>query len=290
MNGPVIPTTIAAALRYMRDRFAGSEIETPGLDARLLLEWVMGADRLSVLSNPQRVLNADELSRLSDALARRIYHEPVHRIIGNRDFYGLKFELSTETLEPRSDTECLVDLVLEHLVTRQNQPLHILDLGTGTGIIAISLLSQLSSASAVAVDISADALATTLKNGTINDVASRLTCLESNWFEAVRGRFDLIVSNPPYIASTDISGLSKEVRNHDPRVALDGGEDGLSAYRVLAKKAVGYLNAKGLVAVEIGFDQIDRVAELFAANGFVLIKAAKDLAGRDRAMIFSRRE
>ena len=288
MSGAVIPASIGAAFRFMRDRFAATGIETPDLDARILVEWATGADRLAILSNPDRSLSDEELQRLSDALERRLNHEPVHRIIGSRGFYGLEFLLSAETLEPRPDTECLVDLSLKYLTPKQDQALRILDLGTGTGIIAISLLARLRQASAVAVDISVDALATTLKNAESNHVASRLICTQSNWFDFIEGRFDLIVSNPPYIPSADISDLSEEVRNHDPLVALDGGDDGLVAYRVLAARSADFLNDGGFVALEIGFDQRDAVGGLFAAKGFVLIEATKDLGGNDRAMIFSR--
>ena len=284
----MIPSNLGGALKHLRDAFSKAGIETPELDARLLLEWATGADRLAVLTSPELNIEADETAKLLDALTRRLGGEPVHRIIGRRGFYGLEFELSKETLEPRPDTECLVGLVLKHLKGRENKAFPMLDLGTGTGIIAISLLANLPNARAVATDISSGVLETCERNAEANGVQKRLTCLQSNWFDSVEGRFDLIVSNPPYIPTKVISGLSREVRDFDPMRALDGGSDGLDAYRALAQGAAAHLAEKGIVALEIGHDQRRSVSRIFEDAGFELLEAARDLGGNDRALLFSK--
>jgi release factor glutamine methyltransferase len=283
-----IPGQLGAALKHLRGAFSKAGVETPELDARLLLEWAAGADRLAVLTAPERIIGASEASRLHEAMTRRLGGEPVHRIIGRRGFHGLEFELSPDTLEPRPDTECLVELVLKHLKGREDEALSLLDLGTGTGIIAVSLLANLPNARATATDISAGALETCGRNAETNDVFSRLTLVQCDWFEAVTGRFDIIVSNPPYVPTEVINSLSREVREFDPARALDGGADGLDAYRALAEGAEGHLAEKGLFALEIGYDQRSSVSGIFEKSGFVLVEAAKDLGGNDRALLFTR--
>jgi release factor glutamine methyltransferase len=228
------------------------------------------------------------VASLETVLHRRLDREPVHRIIGSRSFYGREFELSADTLEPRSDTECLVDLALELLATRRSESLLVLDLGTGTGILAITLVAEFAHANAVAVDLAAGALATARKNAQLNGVSARIDFLESNWFAQVEGRFDLIVSNPPYIESATIEGLEPEVQRHDPALALDGGPDGLAAYRVLAAESGRHLSNKGLVLVEVGAGQLGDVQAIFEAQGFVVRQVATDLGGIERVIAFEK--
>jgi release factor glutamine methyltransferase len=285
----LIPSNLGGALMHLRDAFSKAGIDKPELDARLLLEWATGADRLAVLTSPDRMMGASQAARLRDAMARRLAHEPVHRIIGRRGFYGLEFELSPDTLEPRPDTECLVELALKHCRGREEEALSLLDLGTGTGIIAISLLAHLPNSRAIATDISSGALEMCGRNAQVNGVLQRLKCVQSNWLEAVEGRFDVIVSNPPYIPTGVISSLSPEVREFDPERALDGGADGLDAYRALAKGAAARLAEKGIIALEIGHDQRASVSRIFEDSGFALLEAARDLGGNDRALLFTRR-
>jgi release factor glutamine methyltransferase len=284
----LVPSNLGGALKHLRNAFSKAGIDTPELDARLLLEWVTCADRLEVLTSPERNIDAAEAAALHDAMKRRLAHEPVHRIMGRRGFYGLEFELSPDTLEPRPDTECLVELALKHCRGRGDAALKLLDLGTGTGIISISLLAQLPNARAVATDISPGALEICGRNAATNGVLARLTCVQSNWFDAIEGRFDIIVSNPPYIPTAVISSLSPEVREFDPARALDGGADGLDAYRALANGAAAHLEADGFAAVEIGHDQRASVCGIFEDAGFALIEAVRDLGGNDRALIFTR--
>jgi release factor glutamine methyltransferase len=283
----LLPAQASAAYQMLRRDFANAGVATPELDAYILTEWVTGFDQLALLTNPDRVLPASEVQQLTAARDARLAGRPVYRIIGRREFFGLGFELSEGTLEPRPDSECVIELALKALDGRQAEQLSILDLGTGTGILAISLLSRLPNADAIAVDISSDALSTATKNAELNGVAPRFQALQSNWFENVEGKFDLIISNPPYIRTAGISELSREVRDHDPILALDGGEDGLTAYRVIAANAHDFLVSGGVVVLEIGHDQRDSATTIFESCGFRLVKAIKDLAGNDRGLMLA---
>jgi release factor glutamine methyltransferase len=227
------------------------------------------------------------IAAVQDALDRRIAHEPVYRILGRRAFYGLDLRLSPATLEPRPDTEALVDLCLPFLRGRVAAGnCRILDLGTGTGAIALALLSQIPEATAVGTDISAQALETAAANADINGMKDRFDPIVSDWFSAIEGQFSLIVSNPPYIPTEDIGMLAPEVRDHDPAKAPDGGTDGLDAYRRIAAGAAGHLEAGGRVAVEVGFDQRRAVSAIFEASGLAPIESARDLCGHERALMF----
>jgi len=275
-----------------RARLRAAELDTPDLDAQLLVEWVTGATRLELISSPERPIDELQVTQLNEALERRLAGEPVHRIIGMREFYGLPFRLSPETLEPRPDTEALVELVssyLEKLIARHGWAL-MLDMGTGTGAIVISLLHQFEKLHGIGLDITEGALAMARINAAMNGVSDRFAALKSDWFSNVRGRFHLIVSNPPYIPHKDIADLSREVREHDPMAALDGGVDGLDFYRALAKHAAEYLYEDGIVAVEIGTGQFDDVSAAFESADFHLINGASDLGGHRRAMVFTQKD
>ncbi|MBA8881623.1 peptide chain release factor N(5)-glutamine methyltransferase [Phyllobacterium myrsinacearum] len=271
-----------------RSRLTRAGIAGADLDARLLVEWVTGFDRLETFRNPDNPVANDVLARLDVVLTRRINGESVHRIIGKREFFGLEFSLSADTLEPRPDTEALVELALPFLHQRvaENGIADLIDLGTGTGAIAIALLEQVRNLRAVGVDKAPGALATARENARLNKVSSRFAALHSNWFAEVTGGFDMIISNPPYIRSKDIPALQPEVSVHDPILALDGGPDGLEPYRIIAAQADGHLHARGAVAVEIGFDQRADVEAIFAGTGFALKGLQKDIAGHERAMLF----
>jgi release factor glutamine methyltransferase len=203
----------------------------------------------------------------------------------------MRLELSEATLEPRADTEALVELVCD-LVTskgRRDDELAMLDLGTGTGAIALALLTVLKNAKASVTDVDQHALETAMKNARTHGLASRLIALAGSWFNPVEGRFDLIVSNPPYIPSAVVPALDIAVREHDPVIALDGGADGLDPYRAIAAGAAKHLAADGIVAVEIGFDQAGDVTAIFTASGFAFLELRKDMGGRNRALAFALR-
>lgn len=280
---------LAGLLRRARDRLEAGGIENAELDARLVVEHAAGVERLDAVRDPQRAVPGKAVQAVEAALSRRLAGEPVHRILGHREFRGLKLVLSPETLEPRPDTEAVVDLVLPFVraTAMRTGACRILDLGTGTGAIAIALLAEEPLAETVATDISAGALETAARNADLNGVAARFRPLASDWFGDVAGSFDLIVSNPPYVRRGEIARLGPEVACHDPRAALDGGADGLDAYRAIAGDAGWHLAEGGRVAVEIGRDQRFEVVALFAEAGLECEAYAKDLAGHDRALVFA---
>jgi release factor glutamine methyltransferase len=235
-----------------------------------------------------RILTEAEASLVTAAVARRLKREPVHRILGSREFHGMDLLLSRETLEPRPDTEVLVDAMLPPLknMIATKGSARILDLGTGTGAIILALLKECIGATGVGTDISHDALATAQTNAERHGLASRFTPVHSHWFSGISGRFDIIVSNPPYIRSDIIPVLDPEVRDFDPIAALDGGPDGLSPYRDIAVNAANFLEQDGMVGLEIGYDQKSAVTDIFTHAGFILTQAQCDYAGHDRVLVF----
>ncbi|HTV67289.1 MAG TPA: peptide chain release factor N(5)-glutamine methyltransferase [Rhizobiaceae bacterium] len=284
------PVTLALLLAEVKSRLSDIGIDDPALEARMIVEHYSGTTRTDAIARPDLPISDDAASNIRAALERRLRGEPVHRIFGFRDFHGVRLKLSAETLEPRPDTETLVDAVLPHLreTVRTTGSCRILDLGTGTGAVAIALLHAVSQATGVATDISEDALATAAENARMAGIGSRLTFSRSDWFKKKSGRFHAIVSNPPYITTSDIAGLDREVRDFDPHRALDGGPDGLDAYRAIAVGSASHLEENGIVALEIGHTQKDAVTRVFAQAGFQPGGVFRDLAGTERVLVFSR--
>ena len=280
-----LPAKLDAAVRSVAARLAQAGIEPPFTEARLIFE-LAGFDRMALLKAPDEVLTAAQVAIIKSALQKRLSGMPVARIRGWSLFDGRRFELSPDTLEPREDTLTLVDAVTEFV--KATPDCRILDIGTGTGIIALTLLARGPHAVALATDISAGALETANRNAEILGLSDRFQTHQADIFEGVKGRFDLIISNPPYIASEVVGALDREVHDHDPLAALDGGADGLDFYKQIASGAVSLLNLNGQVAVEIGFDQKETVAELFVEAGFKELAFHKDLGGRPRALVFIR--
>ncbi|WP_455477268.1 peptide chain release factor N(5)-glutamine methyltransferase [Bartonella sp. B41] len=264
-------------------------ISEANLDAKILVEWITGTNETDKVLRPNICLSSQQITQLEIAIKRRISGEPVHRIIGVREFYGIPFILSRDTLEPRPDTETLIEIVLPILTKKmeKSKKITLLDMGTGSGAIAVTILKQITKSYAVAVDISEDALKTATKNAKNVGVLDRFTPLLSNWFDSVTGQFDLIISNPPYIPEEDIKNLAREVRLHDPLRALIGGKDGLDFYRKIANKAGFFLKEKGHIAVEIGYSQEKEVRNLFERKGFRYLEMLKDLGGIPRALLFT---
>jgi len=269
----------------VRDRFRAAGMATPELDAKLLAQKAFGLDALALVARGRDPASADALAVLEAFATRRLAGEPVARILGEQEFYGLAFGLNAATLVPRPETEMLVDLGLALLNGRPGG--NLLDLGTGSGCIAIALLHEAPHARGTAVDLSAEALAMAVANAQRHDVESRLDLRQGSWFDPIAAAetFDLIVANPPYIESATIAGLQRDVRDFDPVLALDGGADGLTPYRIIASQAPLHLAPGGLLAVEIGAGQGAAVAALFAAAGLNGIEIKNDLAGLDRVVI-----
>jgi len=257
-------------------------MDTPELDARLLAEHAFGLGRLELITFERAEAPAGQLAEFRAMAERRLRGEPIARIFGEKDFFGLSFELDASTLVPRPETELLVVRALALLEGRHHK--RILDLGTGTGCIAISVLTESPSATAIAVDISSDALEVARQNAVRHGVDKRFEARQGSWFDPLESgeAFDVIVSNPPYIESEAIATLAAEVREHDPRAALDGGDDGLDAYRAIIEEARHWLKPDGAVAVEIGSSQGRQVESLFRQHGFIDVGIEKDLAGLDR--------
>lgn len=288
MPGPDL--NLDQVMAEVRGLFREADLDDPALEARILVSGLLDLELTALITRARDVIPAEKIERIRAAAARRVAGEPVYRILGWREFYGLRLKLSKGTLEPRPDTEVLVDAmlpVLHEMVGQGRQP-RIVDIGTGTGAICLALLHECLQASGVGTDISEDALATAKANADLNGIGMRFEVLQSDWFSQVRGRFDVIVSNPPYIPSADIADLGREVREHDPLAALDGGADGLDPYRIIANQADQYLAEDGFVGVEFGWDQMAAVQAIFEAAGFIVQHAIRDYGGRDRALIFAR--
>ena len=284
--GGTVSTELAAA----RKRLQAAGVVDPLLDARLLIGEVVAFSLTDFVMKPDRPLTQEEQARIASMIERRAGGEPVHRILGHREFHGLDLLLSKDTLEPRPDTEVLVDTLLPALkeAVSHKGSARILDLGAGTGAICLALLKECPDATGIGSDISTGALETAAKNASRNGLETRFEIMQSDWFEKISGRFDIIVSNPPYIRSDIVTTLDREVRHHDPMAALDGGQDGLAPYRLIAADAGRFLVENGIVGVEIGFDQRLDVSTIFASNGFSLVEAVKDYGGNDRVLIFRR--
>jgi len=278
------PMTVAQARRALTDRLRERGFDTPDLDARLLVGHALGLDHSALAVAPARGLTQAETGRIDALLARRLAHEPVARIRGSKEFWSLPLAVTTDVLVPRPETETVVEAALE--VVARDRALRIADLGTGSGAILLALLSELPSAYGIGTDRSERALAVARRNAVDLGLAGRATFVACHFADAVAGACDLVVANPPYIPSDDIATLAPEVRDHDPRLALDGGRDGLAAYRAIAADAARVLAPGGWVAVEIGIGQAEAVAALLAQHGLVVpCEPRRDLAGRPRVVM-----
>ena len=278
--------TVETARRSLAARFRSGDIDSPELDARILVGAALGLDLTGMIAAATRPVTAAEAVRLEDFAGRRLKGEPVARILGSREFWGLPLQLSAATLVPRPDTETVVALALQILRAGPDadRP-RIADIGTGSGAILLALLSELPDAMGVGTDISAAALRTASANARNLGLARRAAFVACDYISALSGPFDLIVSNPPYIRSAEIKDLASEVRDHDPLGALDGGSDGLNAYRALIPQAARLLAPGGTLALEVGHDQGADVEQLMAAAGLSLRGPPRtDLAGIPRAV------
>jgi release factor glutamine methyltransferase len=279
--------TVESARRALAARFQTGRIDSAELDARILVGAAIGLDLTGVIAAASRPLASDEAARLEEFARRRLKGEPVARILGTREFWGLPLQLSAATLVPRPDTETVVELALEMVQAafpRLDQ-LRVADIGTGSGAILLALLSELPEAFGFGTDISVAALQTARANAAHLGLAARAAFVVCDYAAALSGTFDLIVSNPPYIRTAEIADLAVEVRGHDPLQALDGGIDGLDAYRALVPQAARLLKPGGTLVVEAGLGQSGDIGGLMSAAGLTLERPAKaDLAGIRRAV------
>lgn len=277
-------TSRERARRTLTEAFLARGLPCAGLDARVLTCAALGIEHVDLVREPDRRLG-DAANMLRDFARRRLCREPVSRITGVREFWGLRLEIDRHVLDPRPDTETVVEAILDRLADAYAAPRRILDLGVGSGAILCGLLASLPKAFGIGVDVSAGACAMARRNLARSGFSARAAILCGNWTDAFFGSFDVIVSNPPYIRSADISSLDDEVRGHDPVLALDGGNDGLDAYRALAQRLAPRLAEGGLVALEIGAEQFAGVAAILGAAGFEPMAPIHDLAGRDRVVL-----
>lgn len=256
-------------------------------DAYQLLADRVGVARNSLRSSHNLTLSSEQVVQFESDLQELIAGKPLHRILGYRYFWKDKFELSFDTLEPRPDTETLIEVCLKYFPTK-NKDYRILDLGTGSGCILSSLLQEYPNATGVGVDISKDALETAENNAAALGLSSRVVWVQSDWLTNVHDTFDIIISNPPYIPSVDIESLATEVKSYDPLQALDGGKDGLDAYRKLAEQLPNIVKDNTLIILEIGYDQGESVPELFTQHGYKVVALEKDYGGNHRCVVLKK--
>ncbi|MDX2259014.1 MAG: peptide chain release factor N(5)-glutamine methyltransferase [Hyphomicrobiaceae bacterium] len=285
-----LPETLGASVRWAAEALASAGIDCAGREARRLVAEVLGEPALLIVTEPARALSAGERGNLHAAVCRRRAGEPLSRILGRREFYGSEFTVTPATLDPRPDTECLVEAVLEVAAESglAGRPIRFIDIGTGTGCIAISLLRALPAATALATDISADALAVARGNAERLGVADRFTTKLASVWQGVDGPFDFVVSNPPYIATGDIQTLDRAVRDFDPLAALDGGPDGLTVYREICA-GLETAGPGAWVAFELGAasaaafeaEAVRRLLQPWAAGP---IRSWRDLSGHTRCV------
>jgi release factor glutamine methyltransferase len=281
--------TVAGAVRQAALELQSAGIDDAGSDARRLVGAALGLSAAELLGRPERPLSADEARRLRRYVDRRRGREPVSRILGVRDFYGRSFAISPATLDPRPDSETLIEAALDLLRSegRASTPLRLLDVGTGSGCLLLTLLCELPQATGVGTDVNQGALDIARANADRLGVADRAAWLAADALDSIAGRFDILIANPPYVRSGEIAGLEPEVRDFDPIAALDGGSDGLQLYRRIAA-GIPTVIPDGWVVLEVGHDQADAVGELLisACRGIdrASLRFYRDVTGRRRCV------
>jgi len=279
--------TVGAILADVRRRFRAAGLATADLDARLLVAAAAGLPPDRLVLDGDRPADAAARARAEDHARRRLAGEPVGRILGVREFWSIPFRLGPDVLEPRPDTETVVEAALAAIAGRAG-PLRIADLGTGSGAILVALLRERPDAVGIGVDIAAGALAVARRNADDAGVGDRALFVQGDFCAALGPGFDLVVSNPPYICSQTIESLSDEVRLHDPRRALDGGPDGLDAYRAIIGTIESVIERDGALVVEVGYDQAAAIGELAVRSGLEVEAIRQDLGGVERAVTMRR--
>jgi release factor glutamine methyltransferase len=278
---------VGAVRRAAADALRCAGVDSPELDARLILGHALALDQGELGAAASRLLAPAERRSIADLVARRLGGEPVARILGRREFWGLDLRVTPATLVPRPETETVVEAALAAIdaAGRRQDPIRLADIGTGSGAILLALLSELPRAVGIGTDCAEPALVTARDNARRLGLAARAAFVAGSFTAALRGPFDVVVANPPYIRSGDIAGLAAEVREHDPRRALDGGADGLAAYRAIITDLRRVLRTDGSVVFELGAGQDNDVTQLLSQAGLMVSARRRDLAGIVRAVI-----
>ena len=279
--------SVEAARRRLAREFREQSIDAPELDARIIVGHALKLEHTALVAQSARVLAQKEADAIAALAARRLAHEPIARILGRKEFWGLPFKLNADTLLPRPETETVVEATLAALdgEHRSSRGLRIVDLGTGSGALLLALLSELPNAFGIGTDISVTALGCARDNAAALGLATRTSFVACDYAAALQGPIDIVVSNPPYVARGEIAGLQPEVRDYDPLRALDGGPDGLDGYRAVAAHAPRLLAPNGVLAMELGRDQLSAVTAIFAPTGLAPWAPRHDLAGIARALV-----
>ena len=283
----VVGVDLENVLRMAISELRNAGVEGAIIDSRILASAAFDLSREEILREPDATLKISDIALFKEMLNRRCAREPVSRILGMREFRGLEFKVAPSTLDPRPDSETIVEAVFD-IACEMPDRLRILDLGTGTGCLLLSVLHALPAARGVGTEIDPDAAACAIQNAQALGLSDRAEIVCGNWVEGIEGPFDIVFSNPPYIPSDEIQQLAPEVALYEPVGSLDGGADGFDAYREISELLGELLSPSGRVVFEIGDQQGDAVTAIFCAAGFVGVKNCKDLAGRDRALIFSK--
>ncbi len=284
MRAKKVDTLAKEALRWAVMKLQQERIESASLDARVLLEYVLGVNREQLLFSLELPITSAQYERFAALVAKRAKHQPVSKIIGKREFWGINFVVNEKTLDPRPDSETLIEYVLER-VTDRDAKLRILDLGTGTGCLLLSLLLELPNAKGVGVDCCPEALAVAKENVVTLGLNDRAEFVASDWCSKLTGKFDIVLSNPPYIPTEVIATLEPEVAEFDPMLALDGGADGLVCYRKIMQQLPGIMAKDGFAAFEIGMGQQNDLTEIANENGMEIAGSKNDLSGISRCLI-----
>jgi release factor glutamine methyltransferase len=286
-HDPFVGGSIDAARRRLAREFRRGGLDAPELDARIIVGHALGLDHTALAAQSSRRLAAAEAGAIAALSARRLAREPVARILGRKEFWGLPLKVNAETLLPRPETETVVEAALAALdcEDRKSRALRIVDLGTGAGALLLALLSELPSACGIGTDISFAALRCARDNAAALGLSARASFVACDYGTALRGPVDVLVSNPPYVARADIAGLQAEVRDFDPPRALDGGPDGLDGYRAIAPHATRLLAPDGILVLELGQGQLGPVTSILAGAGLAPVAPRYDLAGIARALV-----
>jgi release factor glutamine methyltransferase len=278
--------TAADLLKDAATRLAAGRLDEPRREARLLLALALDCDASDLLDGTGRAITVGEASRFEALVTRRLRYEPYSRIAGRREFWSLEFALSPDTLDPRPDSETLIESALT-IIPDRAAPLRILDLGTGSGALLLALLSELPSAWGIGIDIAPDAARTARRNAAALGLSARAHFLVGDWGAALHWQADLILANPPYIRTQELDHLAREVALYDPSRALDGGSDGLQAYRGIAAVCHESLRPGGCLVLEIGAGRARDVQAIMVKAGFGLVTSRHDLGGIERCLVFS---